>query len=269
MKKVAAVAAAALVLANLLPAQLSPLPSPSSADGVFVQDSGFNLLQWGASPLKNYQLAPSNPFQTPAVNPGIDVYGAAWTDQAPSLLQLNNHGGVLRLIFLGSDATWGGSIGYTYTLQPAPSPCAFTISDTASLAFGDHVDIALGKGSGSTFDFWTTGGMNTFCLFRPENSTLVSGGSVHWTLSPFQVCTFLPGYESYANVDTWVASIDETIGGTDASYRVALQFFYPTAVPVVTPGGQQVPVPEPSTYGMIGAVVLLLTVGLRTIGRRR
>jgi len=253
MKTVVVFAFFSSFLALASRAQLSP--PPSTTEGIMIRSAGQNQQSWQSSALTDYQLASSNLFQTPAAN-SADIYGRTWTASSPDKTTLNQKAGVLRLVFLGTNTNWDGAVGYTYSGSPLAN--TYTLAPLAStLSFGNYVDFLLGAGQPSTFDIWATGGTNTFCLFQPANNQPSSAnGSVLWTRDPLLVSTYIPAYDSFQNVETWVASIDEE--ATDASghalsYRVAAQFFYDE-------GGPLTAVPESSTYAITGTFALGLVV---------
>ena len=261
MNKVIASFLAFTCLAGASHAQLYQPPPSSVMDGVVVTPAGVNLAAWQSSNLSNYQYNTGNLFQTPGVN-ASDIYGRVWTDQAPDKSLLNQSAGTLRLIFLGADSNWNGSIGYSYAGRPTSG--AFTLSPSvASLSFGDQAAIQLGIGEPNNFDFWLSGGANTFCLFQLNNSIpSLPDGTVRWTRDPLLVSTYIPSLNTFQNVETWVASVDENTGDPShptLNYRVALQFFYLEGYGDPDP----TPVPEPSTYGIVAGLVLVLHTFLK------
>ncbi len=194
-------------------------------------------------------------------------------------------GGTLRAIFLGESAGWLNDFGYTRSGNYTSG--AYTVfSDIqavtpANINFGDHVDINFGVGDDvSVFDFWLNGvgamgsdnsaGLGTgaggvYTAFHPTNSTPYFAGQVKWAFPPLAVNTWVQALNSgaggYADVYTYLLGWEDTRlnqdDGDNNDFMIALQFYRADGTPFT-------PVPEPATYGAIGALAL---VGL--IVRRR
>jgi hypothetical protein len=194
-----------------------------------------------------------------------------------ALSSINTSGGTVRAIFTGETAGWYNDFGYTYTGNPSLD--SFTVfsniqavSPGSTVAFGDHVDIALLPGDASTFDFWlngtdsftttnptpptTNGGVYT--VLHPTNSSpYIAPGNVRWGTTPLLVNTWVPALGAYADVSTYLVTVEDwrLDRQSDADYSdftFALQFYNANGVPF-----GDTPVPEPSTYGLMGAISLL------------
>lgn len=289
MKKILAIAAVSAFAGSAF-AQLSPLPPSSTVDGVSVQSIGVNAgaTHWeSASTLGAYRFASDGTLSDPNTHSPDNALGLNWgTSVNLSALTIMNtinaQGGTVRAIFTGESAGWLNNFGYTYSGIPQ-SADSYTVfnniqaaSGTPDISFGQHVDIALAPGAASTFDFWLDGvGANgpdyvasntefggVYTAFHAENSNpYISAGNVRWAQSPLMVNTWVPALGAYADVGTYLVSfedwrLDRGADGDSNDFMFALQFFSKDGTPFT-------PVPEPSTYGLIGAVALLGLVARR------
>jgi hypothetical protein len=205
---------------------------------------------------------------------------------AHALSVINTGGGSIRAIFTGEDAGWQDSFGYTYSGHPSSAGQSFTIFNSIesngpnpiNIHFGDSASIALNVGQASTFDFWLSGaGENgpgphpspspfggVYTAFHPANSNPYNApGNVLFATTPLMVNTWNTADSAYENTPTYLMSFEDwnianpITGVVDYSdLTVALQFFDSTGH-IITP------VPEPSTYGLIGAAALLGLVFVR------
>lgn len=290
MKTVSALAVFA-VLAAGAQAQLATIPPPSSTDGVPVQNIGVNAgaTHWdNPSTLGAYKLS-GDTFQDPIAPGTADSHlGLVWAKGVNSAAMsnkaaINAGGGTIRAIALvGESAGWQNDFGYTYSGNPA-GPGSFSVlnniqttgpSPTAS--YGQYVDVLLERGEAATFDFWLNGS-DSFTAANPPGPTtnggvysifnqasslpFLEGGNALWAQSAILVNTWVPALGAYADVATYLVTIEDwrLDRGADRDYsdlRIALQFYNANGLPFG-------PVPEPSTYGLIGASALLGLVAYR------
>jgi hypothetical protein len=286
MKKLIALAALT-ALAGSAFAQLSPVPGSSTLDGVSVTniDPNNNTSAYWASNtgLQAYKFYSNDNLGTPKPGTPDNALGMFWGSTMSGTMSsiwntINNDGGSVRVIFLGESAGWLNDFGYTYSGLPQDLANSYSLwNDIQSvppgnIAFGDSATISLNKGEASTFDFWLNGARS----FTSTNGTVGAPGgyyttfdqsngqssvNVYFTQDFLSVRSYVDG--TLAN-DIWNATFlvgyEDVRYGGDQDYNdfmVALQFFRADGTPFT-------PVPEPSTYGLIGAVAL---VGL--IARRR
>lgn len=285
MKTVRALTVLAALAGSSAFAQLATLPPPSTADATPVLPIGVNAgsTHWeNPSTLGAWRLASDQTVPLPG--------GVTWGYTAPAAITtamttINTGGGTVRAIFTGETAGWYNDFGYTYSGSPS-GPNSFTVfsniqavGPTPTVNFGDHVDVTLAPGEASTFDFWLNGtdSFNTsnpppptanggvYTVFHPAaSSPYTPPGNVKWAQSPLLVNTWIPSASAYANVATYLVAVEDwrLDRQSDADYSdfiFALQFFGPTGNPI----GDQTPVPEPSTYGLMGALGLLGLVAWR------
>jgi hypothetical protein len=291
MKKVIAVAALTALTGSAF-AQLSTLPPMSTTDGVAVQPIGLNAgpTHWeNPATLGAFKFASDDNFAAP------DPVSLGWTIAPPGSIMshinsIDADGGTIRAIFTGESAGWLNDFGYTYDGNPASATQSFTVfkdiqaantgNGSVNINFGDYIDVGfLQSDSAANFDFWLNGvgefGLNTptptqlggvYTAIHPTNSTPYVAGQVLWAPSPIFVNTWVQalngGLGGYTDVATYLVGFDDwrLDRGSDADdndFMFALQFYRADGTPFT-------PIPEPSTYGLIGAVAL---VGL--IARRR
>ncbi len=282
MKTVLAIAVAASVAASAY-AQLSPVP-PTEGLIINSQQSG-----WAASQLGDYYFATDNNLGTPNMHSPDNVDGLSWSNSVNSnvvadLASINTTGGTIQTIFVGESAGWKNNFGYSYDGNPS-SVQSFSLFNNIQApgnpANGTYTDIVLNAGQASTFDFWLDAVGNqpggefggVYTPIHETNSTpYIAPGNVVWATSAIEV-------------PTWVQSLNNGAGGTEdvATYLVgfedwrldsnqvdkdyndfvfAIQLFDQNGTPFT-------PVPEPSTYGLIGAAALLGLVARRRFASKK
>jgi len=289
MKTVSAIAVSALLAASAH-AQLATIPPPSTADGVPVQNIGLNAgaTHWeNPSTLANYRVA-GDTFLDPIPEGAPDSHlGLIWANGVNSAAASNrasiiSGGGTIRAIFVGETAGWHNDFGYTYSGNPN-GPLSYSVFNNIqafggapTVSFGQYVDIPFTIGEAANFDFWLNGsGSFTatnatlptehggyYTAFNQANSsTFVEGGNALWAQSAIMVNTWVPALGAYADVATYLITFEDwrLDRGANRDYsdlRIALQFYNANGLPFG-------PVPEPSTYGLMGAAALLGLVAYR------
>lgn len=245
-------------LASAALGSLAPLPPSSGTDGILVIPALHNLSSWNRSSLVDYGFVDGNPFVTPLAGT-LDGYGRRWCANGPDLSQLHHQSGTVRIIALGSSPSWTGALGYSYSGKPQLE--SYTLAaDCGTLRFGENAAVPLAYGETDTFDFWLDGATTTHSLFGSVSSPNEDRSSIRWLQDPLRISTFLPGWDEFADTDTWVVSIDEG----PMSQRFAVQFFYAQGDILIPPA-----VPEASTMGGLGALLLLAVAVGRARARAR
>lgn len=290
MKKVLAIAALAAI-AGSAHAQLNPLPPPSTVDSVPVNSIGVNagLTHWeSTSTLGAYRFASDDNLNTPNMESPDNILGLSWSPSvnlsaATIMNNINTNGGTVRGIFVGESAGWWNDFGYTYDGNPQSASNSFTAfsniqaaGGSPSVNFGDYFDVRLNPGDAANFDFWLnavgdmgpnnpvppTSNGGVYQAFHPTwSNPYINPGNVLWATNPIMVNTWVPALNAYANVATYLVGFEDwrLNNGSDKDYNdfmFAIQFFRSDGTPFT-------PVPEPSTYGLIGAVALLGVIARR------
>lgn len=300
MKKVIAIAALTL-LAGSAYAQLNPIPSPSDPnDGVTIQyDVNATGAYWdNASSLGAYKFDSTANLPDPNTGSPDNRLGLHWASSVGAgmnsiLTALNLEGGSVRMIYLGKSAGWLNDLGYTYTGDPTDLANSYSVwrdipvGDPVPALFGQYVNIGLAAGGASTFDIWLNAA-NSYESSNPSNPTPYGGyylglhqdqsvpynppGNARLTQEALMVNTYLnfdltdPSMTGDYLVSTYLLSFEDwrLDRGADQDYNdnmIALQFFRPDGTPFT-------PVPEPSTYGLIGGLALLGLVLRRRFSKK-
>ena len=293
MNKLIAIAALS-ALAGSAYAQLPlPLPPSSVADGVpllnYNPGPNTGVTHWdNPLGLAAYKFASDDNLNIPNMDSPDNRLGLTWAAGKPAQVIANKaaieaDGGTIRTIFTGESAGWLNDLGYTYTGHPGGAG-NFTVVENiqalspATISFGQYFNNTFTAHSGAAaFDVWLnavgeTGVVNAppgnkggvYTIFDTTNSIpYIAPGNVLWAQSPILVSTWIGlaadtvdgTADGYTNVQTWLVGIEDWRRGHpdfDGDYNdlmLAFQFFDKNGRPFG-------PVPEPSTYGLLGAIAL-------------
>lgn len=178
----------------------------------------------------------------------------------------------------------GVTTHYTFNIDPTLNQVSVLVDNThlgvggvtgTVTSFGFNIPEAL-EGTGSLL---STSGVpdETWSYFAPYNlnnfdqdngagsGNNVNGGQPNESVQFGMMATFVFQYDEFASVTGFLGEDGvsgrwqalNTTGGSDRGFGNP-----------GTPGGPIVPVPEPSTYGLIGAAVLMVGVAIRRKTRR-
>ena len=248
-----------LFVSPFLHAQLTGLPPPSAEDGILIIPNQYNpsAATWASTALWNYRNGDGNDFHAPA--PGsADQFGQVWTSWAPSKDGLTALGGTLQAIFLGAGGSWIDALGYSFSRSA--SFALSSLNDPTSpvppskLGFGDSVTLPFAAGEASAFELWISNAGKRLDLFSSASSAAEGALSIEWTHAPLLIpsSALATSIDDSASLPTWIVNISD---GSD-SFRFALQSGRLSAVALE-------PVPEPQTYGLCAATLLLGVIWYR------
>jgi len=253
-------ALAIAALANLASAQISPRP----ASWISAGGDGFNSF---LTPLSAAQTAG---FTAEGVNidsDGTIALPAGFTIGTPSIA-FNPMGGTVTVLFLGESAGWNNDLGYVVNPASAnlSSPASYNplvvnlhgdltgVPTTSNLVNNTSATVAYGAGAKLDFflngvgDPWNAGG--TWFAFGTPNQFAGTDTTIHTKYKN----TVIDGVATLI-----IAFEDSRHSNVDADYSDVLIAFQ---------GVTDTPVPEPSTYGLIGAGALLGLVAFRRYTRK-
>jgi hypothetical protein len=272
------VATFAAALASVASAQITPSPTGIHT---FVAPSAYNATSYyntlGPGGLKLYYASQAN---VPSVEVNTWTPVTQTTDIVPSVPWIAG-GGTVKTIFLGESAGSLNDFGYISSssdVNAASSyiPLETDINNPSSITSG--FESLANYGAGEQLDFWlnnpggpVAGGTYFSFLLNSVGSAFAGNDPythvkfkwvnvnteyvVNSTTTTGSVATLLIAFEDLRGPELPQGGGLPTIPPGDADYTdfiVAFQFL-PT----------QVPVPEPSTYGLMGAAALLGLVGYR------
>jgi hypothetical protein len=195
---------------------------------------------------------------------------------------MNTSGGIIRTIFLSESAKWTDSLGYTYSGNFA-GPQSYTAfaqmeanpasGNPVNIQYGNFFDVSLPIGAESKFDLWYQGenavNGGDYTLFHPSNSSpSILPGNALWAQQALTVNTWNPALGAYVDITTYVVGLEDwrLDGGTDHDYSdavIAFQLYTLSGTPFAGDA-----VPEPATYGLIGAFALLGLIAVRKHARK-
>jgi len=253
-------ALALAALASIASAQITPRP----ASWIGAGGDGFNAF---LTPLTAAQTAGFTAEGVNIASDGTIALPAGFTTGTPSIA-FNPLGGNVTILFLGESAGWNNDLGYVVnpgtsnlsnpavykplvvnlhgdiTGVPSANNLVNNTSATITYGAGDKLDFFL-NGVG---DPYAAGG--TWFAFGTPNQFAGSDTTIHTKYKNVVI----------DGVATLIVAFEDTRAGgtTDADFSDVLIAFQ---------GVVDNPVPEPSTYGLIGAVALLGLVGFRRFKR--
>jgi hypothetical protein len=274
--------AAAATLAVSASAQITPDPVGINT---FAAPSAFNtasyLAKFGPAGMDIYYASQAN---LPSAQVATWTFVTQTSDISPVIPWLAG-GGTVKTIFMGESAASLNDFGYiksTANIASAASyvPLATNISNPSAFIQSGWETYA-NYGAGEQLDFWLNkptdafgaGGAYFSFLLNTVGSQFAGGDP--YTHVKYQWTTVLTEYQDgsgvtvQGNVDTLLIAFEDlrgpalppgglpTIPPGDADYTdfiVGFQFLPP-----------QTPVPEPSTYGLMGAAALVGLVGYRRL----
>lgn len=262
----AAVAAALVTSAS---AQIVP-PLPTGVDNFSAPTFASNVAQYQADLGDLYFDSNANvPSSIQGWNDGpVDLASAL--GGSPWLAQ----GGSVKAIFLGDTAGWKND--FVSSQSDAPTSYNTIITDIennylnpGNVRSGDETVISYD--AGTTLDFWLNSGGpvgdgGLYSAFTSENRFAGSDTSVHtrWSIRNVTTTYFNGSSVVTAEIPTILIGFEDVRQGRpyyDADFNdfvVGFQFL----------PSQNVPVPEPSTYGLIGAAALVGLVAYRRNKRK-
>jgi hypothetical protein len=265
--RITALAAIAASLVSLAEAQLSP-PLPSGISTFAAPTYASNVAQYQAdlgdlyfdsndtvpSSIQSWNIGPVNLASVYGSNPFLAA------------------GGSVKVIFLGETAGWTNDFVYSSSAAPGVfTPLVTDIENNLMPPFGtiqSGQETQVSYAAGTTLDFWANSGGpigegGLFPAFSGANMYAGSDATVHTRWSTRNVTTTYFNGSSVVTAEILTLLVGfEDVRSTftqyyDADYNdlvVAFQFL-----------PSQTPVPEPSTYGLMGAAAL---IGVALLRRR-
>ena len=258
-------------------AQVWTLPPSSLLDGVAVKPVGANTSWSGPLSLGAYGATGDGDSDRLVPDAADTELGLVWTHALPdSFLAMKDalvaRGGTLRMIFVGETAGGRNDLGYTYS-GSSQGAGAFTVfagiqaaGSQPTVSFGQHVDIAFATGQASAFDLWfnaVDGG--TYNAFNATGGQSAAVGQQFLWANPLPVETWVPSVTTYANIPTYIVSVEDLrlTEGADRDYsdfRFALQFLDAN-------GEALAAIPEPAHFAAL--LGLLAAAGVLVVRWRK
>ena len=264
-------AAAALALATVASAQITP-PFPSGINTFAAPFYGSNVAQYQADLGDLY-------FDSDATVPSsIQTWNAGPVNVSAALGGTSPWrpiGGSVKVIFLGETAGWRNDFGYTPSNLPGTYvPLATDIENNFTTPGGNVQsgwETVVNYAPATSLDFFLNSGGDVgqgglFYAFGGANQFSGADATVHTRWSTRMVTTTYFNGTSVVteDINTLLVGFEDVRAGNqyyDADFNdfvVGFQFL-PT----------QTPVPEPSTYGLMGAAALVGIVGYRRFKQKK
>jgi hypothetical protein len=251
----------AVALATIASAQITPRPATWASAG---QDGLNSFL----SPLDAVQKADFSAAGVNIVSDGTVSLPSGFILGTPTLA-LNPLGGSVQVMFLGETAGWRNDLGYVLNPSSAnlSNPAVynplvvnlqgFTSGTPANGTLVMNTFADVNYAAGQTLDFFLNGvgdpsqnNGGTWFTFGTPNQFSGTDSAVHTKYT----------YLTIEGVSTLVVAYEDSrLGTKDGDYSDVILAFQGTGIPN--------PVPEPSTYGLVGAAAMLAIVGLRRFKR--
>ncbi len=261
----------AAAMTSIASAQISPRPASWNSAG----DDGLNQF---TSTLNASQVAAFTAAGVNIASDGTIALPSGFIQGTPTLaLNSSTVAGSVNVLFLGESAGWRNDLGYVRNPQTAnlANPAAYiplVVNIDSSLSgtptannLVNNTYTTLSYGAGEKLDFFlnavgdgsgTTGG--TWFTFGAPNQFNGSDNTIHTKYTYLSIDDVSTA--AYDPVSTLVVAFEDarfsSIDGDFSDVLIAFQ------------GVGSNPVPEPSTYGMIGAAALLSLVALRRFKRK-
>lgn len=268
--KVTFAATIAAALASVASAQITtPLPSGVNA---FANPGPPNSVQYQADLGDLYFDSDAN------VPSSIQT----WTNGPVNLASVfgsnpfKAEGGTVKVIFLGETAGWKNDFGYTPSNAPGTYTPLITDIENSTLTPDGNImsgwQTQVNYAAGATLDFWLNsgGGLDEgglFSAFGTPNQFSGSDNTSHTRWSTRDVTT------TYFNGTTTVTEDVKTLLIGFEDVRTGLSYydgdFNDFVVGFQFLPSQLPPVPEPSTYGLIGGLALVGLIARRRFSKRQ
>lgn len=189
------------------------------------------------------------------MQPDTSTWGTSSTALNAQLSSIKTTGGAMRIVLLGETAGWSNDLGVN--IGGASSTLLAGIQSPVNMHFGDWIYWTFAANTTTSFDLWfhSNGdaplGGATYSIFNATTNVRIS--------NPFNVMNYADG-QNGTNLQTFLVGVEDwnLRAGSDADYNDLL-----FAVQFTAGGSPFTPVPEPSTYGLIGAAALLGLVMVR------
>lgn len=187
--------------------------------------------------------------------PDTSAWGTSSAALNAQLSTVKTNGGAMRIVLLGETAGWSNNFGVN--IGGVSSTLLAGIQSPVNMQFGDWIYWTFEANTTASFDLWfqSTGeapmGGATYSIFNATTNVRISDA--------FGVQNYTDAQNS-TNLTTFLVGVEDwnLRAGSDADYNDLL-----FAVQFTSGGSPFTPVPEPSTYGLIGAAALLGLVMVR------